>query len=241
MANRNRISTGDKDFNNYINGTADYLLLPDSAYGTNWERLGLLGAEKDQWIAFRDDWNTTYGIVVTNNGRGIRDSNATKAKNDAKKAFTSWALDKSMNKLNRIGASPNVINNDRAVFNIKKRDDIPTPRAQITTAPLVDFKGRDGGVVLITCRVQGDSDRASMHPDADVIEMKYILIAPTDKPPGNSDEFPNTATSTRAIFRFKGAVGHPGKRMHAFLRWRNNAEKGKSGPWSQRMTIIIGD
>lgn len=243
MANRNRIPAGDSDFNDYINQTAAYLLVTPSSPGTmpHWERLGLLAAENTQWQDYMTDWNSKYGTVVSNNAANIQDRNAIERKNKVRENFTAFVVDKNANKLNRIGASPNVTANDRSVFNIKLRDDKPTARAKITTAPYVDFKPLEGGIVQVTCQVDKVSDRPSMHPEADFIEMKYIVIEEGALPPSIAGDCPNTFMPNKAISLFEGAADHPGKRLHAFLRWRNNVEPTKSGPWSQKMTIIIGD
>ena len=105
----------------------------------------------------------------------------------------------------------------------------------------MDFKGEDGGIILVTCRVESDSTRASMNPDADFIQMKYIIGDEDAPPPTTAEDCPSTFTSKSAIFRFDAAASMPGQRMHAFLRWQNDTELSKSGPYSQRETIIIGD
>ena len=238
-----RVPEPDTEFDEYLNGTADYLLLTPGGASTppNWERLNLLAAENTQWQDYKTDWNSKFGTVKSNTLNGIRDTNATKAKNDAKDAFTNWVNDPAMNKLTRIEGSPNITNNDRTVFNIKERDTTLTPRPHITKAPYVDMKGEDGGVVLITCRVESDSTRSSMHPDADDIEMRYVIMEPDAVPPATASECPSTADSKKALFRFSDAIDYPGKRIHAFLRWHNGSEEDKSSPWSQRETVIIGD
>lgn len=243
MPDSTRVPQPDEEFNTYITGTTTHLLILPSTPGAvpHWERLGLIVAEKDQWVAYRDDWNTKYQQVKTNETNGIRDKNATKAKNDAKKNFTEWVNDPADNKLTRIEASRNLTDQDRTVFHIKLRDTERTLRGQMTAAPYVDFKAEDGGIVLVTCQVAHDSDRPSMHPDADVIMMKYSITEVDDTPPATADDCPGSFTSKKAIFRFDAAANMPGKRIHAFLRWQNDSEKVKSGPWGQRMTIVIGD
>lgn len=238
-----RVPQPDDEFNTYINQTAAYLLIvpPPPGASPNWDRLNLLVAENTQWQDYMTDWNTKFQIVKTNETQNINDRNAIERKNKVKEDFTKWVVDKNANKLNRIASSPEITANDRAVFNIKLRDDEPTARTKITTSPYVDFKAEDGGTVLITCSVAHDSDRPSMHPNADVIEMKYIVLEENTPPPSVADDCPNTYMATKAISRFEGVANQPGKRVHAFLRWRNNVEPAKSSPWSQRMTIIIGD
>ena len=243
MPDRSRVPEADQDFNEFINETGDYLLLTPGGGGSpaNWERLTFTAAENTRWQDFKTDWNTKFAVVVSNKAQNIRDSNAIEAKNDARDDFTEFVVDPAKNLLNRISASPDVTANDRAVFNIKLRDDTPTARAQITTAPFVDFKAEEGGIILVTCRVAKDSDRASMHEAADVIQMKYIITDVDAQPPATADDCPSTFTSKKAIFRFDAAASMPGKRIHAFLRWQNDSDKAKSGPYNQRVTVVIGD
>lgn len=238
-----RVPQPDTEFDEYINGTAGYLLLTPGGPGTptNWERLNLVAAENTLWQDYKADWNTKYATVVDNKNKKIRDSNAIEEKNDARDAFNDWVVDKNMNKLNRIAASPNVTAVDRAVFNIKKRDDIPTARPKIKTAPYVDLKGLEGAVTQVTCRVESDSTRSSMHPDADEIEMKYILVGANDPAPVGPEACPNSKDSKKAIFQLSSGVPNAGKRLYAYLRWHNVSEEAKSGPWSQVDTIIVGD
>lgn len=238
-----RIAKADPKFDLYINGTADHLLLTPGGSSTpaNWERLLLTSAENTLWQDFKDDWNDKYGTVKTNKLNGISDINATKAKNKAKADFIDWVTKPGANKLDFIGNGPAATNNDRTVFNIKLRDETPTARTKITTSPYVDFKSEDGGVILVTCQVEKVSDRPSMHPAADVIEMKYIVMDEDATPPSTVAGCPGTYIATKAISRFEEAADQPGKRVHAFLRWRNNTEPAKSSPWSQRETVIIGD
>jgi hypothetical protein len=179
--------------------------------------------------------------VQENEVNSISNSTDTKAKNKAKKDFNDWLLNPEMNKLDRIGSSPNIEEKDRPVFNLKLRDTTPTPRPQITTSPHVDFKVEEGSYVLITNRVESDASRASMHPDADVVEMKYIFLPIDAAIPDTPDECPNTETSSKALFRFLAGMENAGKRMVAFLRWKNNTEPAKSGPWNQAMNIIISN
>ena len=236
-----RIPEADNKFNDYINETAAYLLVTPAGGVSNFERLLLTAAENTQWQDFKDAWNTKYAIVVNNDSVNIRDSNAIEEKNDARDDFNDFVVAPAANLLNRISSSPEVTAVDRAKFNIKLRDDNPSARPQMTNSPFVDFKGEDGGIVLITVRVESDSTRASMDPEADNIEMKYIITDVDATPPATADDCPSTFISKSAIFRFEAAANMPGKRMHAFLRWQNVTDLSKSGPYSGRETIVIGD
>ena len=236
-----RVPVPDQEFNGYLNQTADYLLITPPGGVSNWERLLLTAAENTQWQDYKDDWNTKFAVVVANKAQNIQDRNAIELKNVAKENFTEWVIDKNMNKLNRIAAAPEITPNDRAVFHIKLRDDEPTPRPQITDAPFVDFKVESGAFVLVTCRVEHDSTRASMHPDADEIEMRYSLLPTGDPAPIDPAETQDSTMSSKAIFRFSGGIGNAGQRLYGYLRWRNKTDEAKSGPWSQIETIVVSD
>ena len=136
MAN-SRIPEPDSEFNDYINQTADYLIVTPPGGVSNFERLLLTAPENTQWQDFKDDWNTKYAIVVNNKATNIINRNAIEEKNDAKEAFNDYVLAPAMNLLNRIASGPEVTAVDRAVFNIKLRDDTPTARPQFTVAPLL--------------------------------------------------------------------------------------------------------
>lgn len=238
---KHRLPRKDELFNDYLNGSANYLQKVNASTGiANWERLSLTAAEAAQWENFRKDWNKSYGQVMKNRSRGIRDSVATEIKNKDRAAFTKWLLNPGMNKLIRIAGSPKVKSTDRSVFNITLASKKRKSRPHITTAPMVNLSVLDGGMILITCRERTDSDRSSLHPHADDIEMKYILVDVNAPKPASPEDCPTTESSTRAIFRFEGGVNHAGKRLYAYLRWRNLSDIHKSGPWSQIKTTVVG-
>lgn len=243
MPTSSRVPQADDKFNDFITGTGDYLLVMPGGGGTpaHWERLGLTAAQNTTWQDHKADWITKFAAVKANKLNGIQDKNATKAKNDVKVDFTDFVTKPGANLLELISNSPNATDNDRTVFNIKLRDDIRTTRPQIITAPFVDFKAEEGGIILVTCRVASDSTRASMNENADNIEMKYAITDVGATPPATAADCPGTFTTTKAISRFNGAASMPGKRIHAFLRWQNDTDKAKSGPYNQRVTVVIGD
>jgi hypothetical protein len=241
MPDRSRVPQADDEFNAYINGTTKHLLLPDAAFATNWQRLGITAAEKTQWVAYKNDWNTKWGKVVGNKLNGISSSVDTSAKNKAKKDFNDWLVDPAMNKLDRIASSPNIEEKDRPVFNLKLRDNVPTSRPKIETAPFVDLKAKDGGGIQFTCKVESDSNNSNMHPESDVVEMMWVLQNINAPAPNNPESLPGRHTSTKAIFDKEFGVENAGKRLYCYLRWANLSNPEKSGPWNQITTIVISD
>ena len=125
---------------------------------------------------------------------------------------------------------------DRLTLGLKKRDSTPTPRPKITTQPFVEMQPVGGGEIKVTARVQGDASRASMHPDADCIEMAYRIAG---SPPASPEECEHTVTYTKAIHTLSFGVAEEGKRLYAYFRWKNDTDDAKSGPWGTLVQVII--
>ena len=77
--------------------------------------------------------------------------------------------------------------------------------------------------------------RASIHPDADSIEMAYSIGVQ----PLSPEEAQKTAIFTRAIHTFTFSIGDAGKKLSAFFRYRNDSSEEKSGPWSALVQGVI--
>ena len=234
-----RVPEKEDEFNTYVNDTSDYLLEEPGGPGTgeNWVRLGLLEAEKDQWVTYKDDWNTIYETYTTNTNRGIRDKTVTENKNKAKDDFTDWVTDPDMNKLDRIAASPNVTQQDREVFHIKKRSDNRTTH----TAPIgedifFDLKALGGGDIRVRARTDEDATRASIPTDAKAVEICYLIgtTAPETVAECNEDY-----ASTKALFTFNVGAENAAKRMYCFARWVDTTNPNRAGSWSDMVTIVV--
>ena len=200
----------------------------------NWKRLGLLQEQFDAWKNFHDNWIDKY--LLTQNS-ATRTTTVTSEKNTLKNDFIAFAEAP----MNVIAASFNLMQTDRDTFNIPQRDRTPTLRAAIADAPFSDLRGRDGCTVKYTHRVTGDASRSSMHPDADGVETKWILLDANAPAPASPAACPNTEFSSKAIHTLDFDIEDAGKRLHSFSRWRNTSEPEKSGPWGQRMTVVLSD
>jgi hypothetical protein len=53
------------------------------------------------------------------------------------------------------------------------------------------------------------------------------------------DACPSKEISTKAKFAIQVTAADVGKKVHAYLRWRNNSNPEKSGPWSTKLEAII--
>jgi hypothetical protein len=233
-----RVPEKDDLFNTFIKATAAYLLQinPGEAVA-NWNRLGLLNAENDEWQAYWNDWNTKYQLVVTEKEQGIRNAPHIEDKNKAKEDFTDWVTDPEANKLNRIGASPNVTNQDRAVFHIKLRDDNRTVHtAPIEAQMFFEISPLSGGNLRVRCREDQDSTRASIPDEANALELRWIIGTTA---PNSADDCVLNTISTEALFTHNFGTGNTAKKIYAYARWIDVNNKNRAGGWSAMVQTVI--
>jgi len=224
-----RIARTNSEFNDYANSSLAYMDALDPAGIANYVRLGITVAQRNAWAAKRNDWNAIYALYVN---RATRTGPVIEDKDKAMKAFI--VLVQPL--LNIIAASPAITSNDYAAFNIKERDTEPTPKPAITTAPFAKVLPIGGGKVKVRVRVLGNSTRASMHPDADAIEMRYTI---GNVPPTSQEEAEETRSYKKALRTFGFGQAQAGKRLYAFYRWLNETDEAKSGPWSTMVQTVI--
>lgn len=224
-----RISRSNSPFNDYSNSTVTYLDVQDINNIPNYERLGLTVPQRDEWVAKGDAWNLIYPTYVNVATRTVPVTANKQAAMDDFIVTVQPLLD-------IIAASPAIIEDDYAAFNIKKRDTEPTPRPAITTVPYPEVLPLGGGKVRVTVRVQSDSTRASMHPDADSIEVKYTIGT---EPPASEEEAVVARNYRKSIRVFSLGQANATLRMYAFFRWSNETDESKSGPWSTMVQTVI--
>lgn len=119
------------------------------------------------------------------------------------------------------------------------RDTEPSPSQPITDVPIVGLKGLGGGDIEVRCRVTTDQTRASMHPDANVIDYRYIAVESGDVPPSDPEDCPKADSQPKAKFVLRAGAKNAGKRFYGFFRWLNNRRPRQEGPWSNAQTVII--
>jgi hypothetical protein len=163
-----RIPVTDSAFDQFIQNTDTYNL--DGAPITNGERLGLAPAEIGSWTGYRNQWAAIYPQYTNVNTRTktIKDQ-----KNELKATFMEFA----MPLLDRIAASPAITGADRNVYNLPVPDRNPTARGAILETPYVNLKPLGGGMIQVRTRTEADASRASRHPLADAVEVRYKLVA----------------------------------------------------------------
>jgi len=117
---------------------------------------------------------------------------------------------------------------DRNTLNLPRRDTISTPRPNITITPFAKASSQAGGLIEFICRTDSDSSRASVLPEADGIEVVYNVGGNV---PVSPSECTKSFFSTKAKFRISMDIADAGKKLNGFLRWKNNTDAAKSGPW----------
>lgn len=129
-------------------------------------------------------------------------------------------------------------------------------RPQITVMPVPTLRALGGGMVRFEFRVPGDSNRASIHPASNGVEVKVYFSGggrpmppmppmpdqgDTVNPPDNQGRQDahevHTVLRTRAIFVEE--VGNQGRTMHLQARYVNTSHPQKSGPWCNEVTVVV--
>ena len=134
---------------------------------------------------------------------------------------------------------PDMTDGQRATLKLTVPDTMPSPRPVISTVPIVGFKILRGGVIETSVRVEEDQTRPSMHPAADVVECKYILVPVGEVPPDNPEACPKTLASKKAQFQIHAGIENAGKRFYGFFRWANQSNPANNGPWSDAQTLVV--
>jgi len=118
-------------------------------------------------------------------------------------------------------------------------DTEPSPGSPITDVPIVGLKGLGGGDIEVRCRVTTDQTRASMHPDANVVDYRYIMVASGTVPPADPEDCPKGDSQPKAKFVLRAGAKNSGKRFYGFFRWLNNRRPRQEGPWSDAQSVVI--
>jgi hypothetical protein len=138
----------------------------------------------------------------------------------------------------QLAGNTSVSDSDRKGFRMKLLDSKKSRRSKIDTEPTVSIGTMNGAWMRITCRVEHDNSRPSMHPLADAIEIKFIigLTAPI-----SPDECNQTYISTKAKFILRQHIADAGKKIFGYARYKNIRNDEKSGPWSLLFRCMIAD
>jgi hypothetical protein len=193
---------------------------------------GVTPAQVTELQALQADWALKYPAHIAA-------QSAARAAAESKDA-SRGSFETGIRSLTRqIQARPATTGAQREELGITVPDTEPTPRPTISTVPIVGFKTLRGGVIEASVRVEEDQTRPSMHPAADVIECKYILVPTGELPPDKPEACPKTQASKKAQFQIQAGIENAGKRFYGFFRWANQSNPANNGPWSDAQTVVI--
>jgi hypothetical protein len=119
------------------------------------------------------------------------------------------------------------------------RDTEPSPGSPITDVPIVGLRGLGGGDIEVRCRATTDQTRASMHPDANVVDYRYIMVVSGAVSPSDPEDCPKGDSQPKAKFVLRAGAKNSGKRFYGFFRWLNNRRPRQEGPWSDAQSVVI--
>jgi len=215
--------TRDADFNSYVQISIPYLII-------NKIRLTISAANITDITALKAVWDSVFPKSQDANQRTITITN------DKKQARTDLEI-----KLRSIFADipASVLNSsDRSTLNLKERDHTPTPRPAIESSPVAKLSSGPGARMEAVCRTDSDSSRSSVHPDADGIEVAYVVGT---SPPASPAACNKIIFSSKAKFTVQADIADAGKKMFAYMRWKNSTSEEKSGPWSSVISATVAE
>ena len=225
MPNRGPFPTKDGDRNTYYNTAIAYIAVP-----ANKARLGVSDDRVTSAQDLLTQWNTTYPLAknpATSTKTLIQDKDG--LINDIEDALREIYGD--------IPASV-LTTTDRNTLNLKERDAITTPRPVINDAAFSKIKSNEGARMEFILRTDADATRASRHPDSDGAEIVYTIGTTAPASPADCNK---TIFTSKAKGTFDLGVENAGKKVFGFVRWKNNSDNTKSGPWSQMFSAVISD
>jgi hypothetical protein len=114
-----------------------------------------------------------------------------------------------------------------------------TPRGKINDVPYVKLTGIGGGDVRVRVSVEEDQTKSSMHPLADGIECRYILVPKGEMPPDGQKNAKTSVVSKKALFIISCGDEQAGETFWGFFRWVNLTRPDNSGQWSKGLQIVI--
>lgn len=132
---------------------------------------------------------------------------------------------------------PNSAISDTTVgaLGFNRKSDERQERPDITAVVFGMLNALPGSRIEITCRTASDASRASIAENADAVEVRYSV----GTNPATWEECPNKEISTKAKFTITLNPSDAGKTIYVFLRWRNNRDVIKSGPFGDKLSTIV--
>jgi len=130
-------------------------------------------------------------------------------------------------------------NTDKSDLGLTIRDTEPTPRGKINDVPYVKLTALGGGDIRVRVTVEEDQTKSSMHPLADAVECRYILVPKGEMPPEGQKNAKTTVVSKKALFIISCGDEQAGETFYGFFRWVNLTNPANSGQWSNSIKVVI--
>ena len=129
---------------------------------------------------------------------------------------------------------------DKMILGGRERDIEPSPRGKIHSTPVIGQRALDGGSIEFWVRVTTDQTRPSMHPLADAVECKYLIVPKGEMPPEDPDASGiKTVVSKKARFIISCGVKNAGDTFYGFFRWVNLTTPANSGDWTTKPKGVV--
>jgi len=128
---------------------------------------------------------------------------------------------------------------DKVILVGKVRDTEPTPRGKIDLVPYVFLKPLAGGVIEVRTQTEKDATRVSMHPLADGIECRWLLVPKGEMPPEGQEDAKKTVVSRKARFTIDCGDKNAGDSFYGFFRWTNTSIPANSGLWTKALRAVV--
>jgi hypothetical protein len=236
MATQRRIPQDLSGFDEYIRRAVPYINAAGGGGTINGTRLGLIAGELTDATAFLDQWYTgnpaSPGIYERHSNPDTKTQTTRNMVVTLMDDFTEFFSPL----LTRMGTSPEITETDRSTLNLAAPDRVPTARGVIDAEPTVKVNSFASARMQIRVTTDADASRASLHPLADAIEMRY-QIGGTQ--PANAPACAGMIVSKKAIFNFDAGVDNEGKKFFGFVRYVNLTDPAKNGPWSSLHTGTV--
>ena len=121
----------------------------------------------------------------------------------------------------------------------KDYDTSRTPRGKITGFPYMNLKALGGGNIEVRAQVEQDATRPSMHPLADGVECRYMLVPKGEMAPSGHTDAKETIVSRKSIFKIKCGDQNAGESFWGYFRWVNLTTPDNSGEWTQGLKVVL--
>lgn len=202
-----------------------------SYLSSNFAALGLVIGDVTPITGAKATWELAFADHAAAQAAA---QSATAAKNGARASYV--ALIRPL--VNRLQASPDVDEAEKAALGITVGDTKPTPTGPPASRPVVRVECGQRLQHTIHFSDEATPTKKAKPPGVLGAEI-WVAIVPIGQPtPTDPEDFSFVAldTATPYTLDFDGPDG--GKNAHYILRWVNST--GEKGPWSETASVTIG-